>query len=465
MSMSGPPEPQTPRPQHRKHSKPNFRDQLLFVAGICLLAAAAFYSALVVATQVDEIFFPGNEIRLGGLSSLPGIDDGEPEAVSGGRINILVMGLDRRPHEGEAPARTDTMFVLTIDASTRTARGLAIPRDLLVEIPTPNGSFSDRINAAYVLGETRGYPGGGIGTVTATVEDLLGIKVDHYVLVDFEGFKQVVDLLGGIDVDVPPPGVNDPTYSETELLGDFYPCVFEPGTYHMDGSQALCYARVRRNSNDLDRILRQQRIIFAVMDKATQLNVLADPTNVVSLWQRYKNTITTDINDLQIPGFARLAAAIDPDQMAFLSLGPATTPFTTAEGAAVLLPSEEGIRQIVEAFLADNRLLQEGALVEVQNRTGQSGQAAEAVEYFISLGLPESSLITVTTSLDDQPNTEIIDFTGKSYTAQLLASWLGIPQAQIRSSTAEDESIRSSSADILVILGADAKIAIAIVAP
>ena len=424
-----------------------------------MLAGAAFYSALVVATQIDEIFFPGNEIRLGGLSSLPGIDDGEPEEISGGRINILVMGLDRRPHEGQAPTRTDTMFVLTIDASTRSARGLAIPRDLLVDIPTPNGTFSDRINTAYVLGETQGYPGGGIGTVEATVESLLGMKIDHYILVDFEGFKQVVDLLGGIDVDVPSPGVNDPTYSETELLGDFYPCIFEPGTYHMDGSEALCYARVRRNSSDLDRILRQQRIIFAVMDKATQLNVLADPTNVVNLWQRYKSTITTDINDLQIPGFARLAAAIDQDQMAFLSLGPATTPYITPEGAAVLLPSEEGIRQIVEAFLADNRLLQEGAVVEVQNRTGQEGQAVQAAEYFISLGIPQDSLITVTTSLEDQPKTEIIDFTGKSYTAQLLASWLGVPQAQIRQSTDEDELLRSSSADIVVILGEDAKIA------
>ena len=441
------------------------RDQLLFVAGICLLAAAAFYAALVVATQIDEIFFPGNEIRLGGLFSLPGIDDGEPEQVSGGRINILVMGLDRRPHEGQAPSRTDTMFVLTIDASTRTARGLAIPRDLLVDIPTPNGSFSDRINSAYILGESRGYPGGGIGTVKTTVENLLGIKIDHYILVDFDGFKQVVDLLGGIDVDVPPPGVNDPTYSETELLGDFYPCVFEPGTNHMDGSQALCYARVRRNSDDLDRILRQQRIIFAVMDKATQLNVLADPTNVVNLWQRYKSTITTDINDLQIPGFARLAAAIDPDQMAFLSLGPATTPFITAEGAAVLLPSEEGIRQIVEAFLADNRLLQEAAVVEVQNRTGQSGQAEQAVEYFISLGIPQNSLITVPTPQENQAETEIIDFSGKSYTAQLLASWLGVSQDQIRASTDEDQAIRNSSADIVVILGADAKIAAAIAVP
>ena len=72
---------------------------------------------------------------------------------------------------------------------------------------------------------------------------------------------------------MPAPGVDDPEYSETELPGDYYPCVFPPGDYHMDGSQALCYARVRRSSNDLDRISRQQIVILAMMKKAAELQL------------------------------------------------------------------------------------------------------------------------------------------------------------------------------------------------
>jgi polyisoprenyl-teichoic acid--peptidoglycan teichoic acid transferase len=443
---------------------------MLFLLGILALAGGAFYTALIVATQIDHIFFPDSEIHIGGLPvNLPLIDTRGTSglAVGGGRINVLVMGIDRRPSDGNAPTRTDTMFVMTIDPSTRTARGLAMPRDLYVDIPTKSGNstFKERINAAYVYGETQGYAGGGAGLAKQTVEKLLGIKINYYVMIDFEGFKQVIELLGGVDIDVPSPGVNDPFYSETERLGDFYPCVFQPGLHHMNGSEALCYARVRRNSSDLDRILRQQRIILAVMDKVTQLNVLASIDNVGSLWKRYKGAIQTDILDAQLPGFARLAAAIDPDQLAFLSLGAATTPTTTPEGAAVLVPSEAGIKQIVDAFISDNRLLAEAASIEVQNGTGVQEQASKAAEYFTSLGVPHTSVIAVNAAVTGQTKTEIIDFANKPYTAERLAAWMSIPKDRVRKSTAADMQLRNSEADIVVILGSDAKIETGAVAP
>lgn len=451
------------QPSGRRHSRPSLRNQLFFLLGILALAGGAFYTALVVATQIDHIFFPDSEIRLGSLPvKLPGIDSKGTSGseIGGGRINVLVMGIDRRPSDGNAPARTDTMFVMTIDPSTRTARGLAMPRDLYVDIPSKSGNttFKERINAAYVIGELQNYSGGGAGLAKQTVERLMGIKINYYVMIDFEGFKQVIDLLGGIDVDVPPPGVNDPFYSETERLGDYYPCVFEPGMHHLNGSDALCYARVRRNSSDLDRILRQQRIILSVMDKAAQLNVLANLDNVTNLWKRYKGAIQTDVADAQLPGFARLAAAMDPDQLAFLSLGAATTPYRTPEGADVLLPSEAGVKQIVDAFISDNRLLAEAAIVEVQNGTGVQGQASKGVEYFTSLGIPHTSLIAVNAATTGQVRTEIIDYTGKQYTAERLAGWMSVPKDRIRRSTEADLLLRNSQADIVVILGSDAKI-------
>ncbi|HEX5141078.1 MAG TPA: LCP family protein [Dehalococcoidia bacterium] len=434
------------------------------VCGILALAAGAFYTALVVVTQIDHIFFPDSEIHLGkGFSVLPGVDAGGNSGNSengGRRINILVMGMDRRPSDGDIVTRTDTMFVLTIDPANDTARGLAMPRDLWVKIPTnESGSkyIEERINTAFEIGESGDLPGGGPGTVKRTVENLLGIPIDHYVLIDFEGFKEVINLLGGIDVDVPEPGVDDPFYSETERLGDYYPCVFEPGFYHMDGSQALCYSRVRRNSSDLDRILRQQRVIFAMMDKAKQLNFISSPDAMINLWKKYKDTVRTDISDLQVPGYAGLASKIDEGSLAFLSIGAATTPWTTPAGAAVLLPSEAGIKQIVDAFLSDSQLAQEKASIEVQNATGTDDQAQKAVDYFTSLGVSNAQL----TAVEDLPpvaQTEIIVFTGKDYTAKRLASWLELPSARVRPSTPADAALNPNGADIVVVLGADAKL-------
>jgi hypothetical protein len=129
----------------------------------------------------------------------------------------------------------------------------------------------------------------------------------------------------------------------------------------------------------------------------------------------------------------------------------------------VLAPSEAGIAQIVEAFLSDNRLLQEAAVVEVQNGTGEQGQASKAVDYFISLGIPTTSLVAVNATTANHTKTEIIEFTGKRYTAELLARWMGLPRDRVRQATDDDIALRNSEADIVVILGADAKLESAVV--
>ncbi len=433
--------------------------RVLIAAAFVLLAVGAFYGSFVIATRVDELFAPGHGIRVPAvLGKLPGIEGGESNNGGGSRINVLVMGLDRRPREGNAPARTDTMFVLTIDPHNKTAGILGIPRDLWVEIPTKdgNGYLNERINAAYVLGEVNDYDGGGAALAMATAEHTLGIKLDHYVVIDFQGFKNVIDALGGVDVDVP-TYLRDDLYSDTELPGDYLPEEFEPGIQHMDGTRALAYARIRRGSSDLDRIQRQQRVIFAVIDKALNLDVLP---NALSLWRQYKDTIDTDISDPQVPGLALLAADIPPERIIALSLGPATVPYTTPQGAAVLVAAPEGIQQIVEALFSDQQILEEGAMVEVQNGTGEPGLATSVVDYLVNLGLPRSSLVT--SNAPEQALGEpsaILDYAGKRYTADRLAEWLGLPADRVRSAGAGDAALRSNSeADIVLIVGTDVDI-------
>jgi LCP family protein required for cell wall assembly len=432
------------------------RSQLLVLFGILVLAGGAFYTALVVTTQAYPIFFPGKSLDIG--IRAPGIKDPEAVAASGRRWTFLVMGVDRRPHEGTAPSRTDTMFVLMVDPQTRSARALAIPRDLWVDVYGPNGVFPERINTAYETGEAI-EEGSGVSTVVTTVENLLGLDIDHYVIIDFDGFKDVISLLGGVEVEVPEGlGVNDPFYSETELLGDFYPCIFEPGKYQMDGSQALCYARVRYGSDDRERVLRQQTVIDAVIKKASQLDILQSPGTMVELWRRYRDTVQTDVNDLQAPGFASLAASIDRNAISYLSLGGITTAWTTPQGAQVLLASPEGIQVMVDAFLSDNQLLQEHATIEVQNGTGLAGVQDQATELFTSLGIAPELIVPLEAALPVS-ETQIIDFGGKAYTAQRIAGWLDLPAGRIRIATPEDAALRAQSgSDIVVILGADASL-------
>ena len=434
--------------------------RILLAFAVLIFAVGAAYGALVLVTQVDDILFPGNGLRLSGKLGLPGVDTGSGDSGIGkDRINFLIMGLDRRPREGQAPSRSDTMFVLTIDPQTKTAGILGIPRDLYVEIPDGDGGYyEDRVNTALVVGEVNGYKGGGQQLAIDTVEHNLGVKIHHYIIIDFTGFEKVIDALGGIDIDVP-TYVSDPYYSESELPGDYNPQEFEPGIQHMDGPTALAYARIRRDSDDLDRIQRQQRIIFAVMDKALSLDVLG---NALDLWDKYKDTINTDINDFQIAGFARLAADVSPEKISALSLGPATTPWMTPQGASVLLPSTEGIAKIVQALFSDQQLLDEQAVVEVQNGTGEAGVADSTVSLLINLGFPQQSLIAAAAPNDEVfPETTIIDFSGQQndYTLQKLAEWLNVPTTSIRRATPADATLRTSEADILVLLGSDINIA------
>lgn len=434
---------------------PRLRQRVLVgVAGVVIVLVAAWLS-LIVVSRIDELFFPGEGI--GGLPSLPGVAQGGGDLE--GQINLLVLGLDRRPHETPEVTRTDTMFIVTIDAQSGDAGLLGIPRDLWVEIPVGDGEgyYQERINTAFPTGAQRGYAGGGPGLLKDVVEHNLGIEIDHYVIIDFEGFIEVIDELGGVDVYVEQE-INDPFYSRTELPGDYYPLTFEVGEQHLDGEAALDYSRTRFGASDLDRIQRQQQVIFAAIDKATERGLL-DFDSLVGLWRNFKDAVDTDINDIQAPGFARLASRIDPTEITALSLGAATYPWTTPDGAAVLLVDKAIVQQLVQAFFVDSDLAEEGAFVEVQNSAGADGLADDVIAYLGQFGFSSDALAAAAvpdTSI--KPQTEIIDFTGNERTVERLAALLSVPADRIRRSGEGDAGLRTvAGADILVILGADAQ--------
>ncbi len=288
MSKQRPPYERPPRPgQEPPEEGSGRRFNPLLIVGIAVFAMAAFYVLLIVVTIADDIFLPGNEIKIG--VNLPGVDSGDnPEAADiDERINVLFMGLDR--HVGipeQTAARTDSMFVLTIDPFSKTAGVFSIPRDLLVEIPDGSGGYiKDRINVAWELGEFTydDYPGGGPGLAIDTIDHNFDIPIDHYVILDFADFIALVDEVGGVNIDVP-EYVADSSYTDCAGCAP-YAVEFFPGVEHMDGQTALAYARIRKGSNDFKRIERQQLVIQAAAKKALSLDLFVPPTNALDLYK------------------------------------------------------------------------------------------------------------------------------------------------------------------------------------
>lgn len=190
--------------------------------------------------------------------------------------NILLLGLDAR---GNGAGRTDTIMVLNVDPEKGELNLLSIPRDTRVPL---NGSY-DRINAAYVYG--------GTDMVMGVVEDLLGIELDHYAIIDFQGFIEVVDLLGGVEANVPVR-----MYHPHENIN------LQPGVQLLDGEDALAFARYRYTANgDIDRAKHQQEILQALWAKALSPENIPKIPELIKLAAAY---IDTDVPKTEMLGMA-----------------------------------------------------------------------------------------------------------------------------------------------------------------
>jgi polyisoprenyl-teichoic acid--peptidoglycan teichoic acid transferase len=259
------------------------------------------------------------------------------------RINILVMGIDQRAIE-VGPSRTDTMIVFTIDPKTGVAGMFSIPRDLWVPIP---GYGESRINTAHFWGDVQKYPGGGPALAMKTVSYNFGFPVHYYVRLNFEGFKQIVDMIGGIDIEVPKE-INDSKYPD-EHYG-YEPLYIPAGLVHMDGELALKYARTRKTDSDFLRSHRQQQVIIAIKDRILALNLL--PSLLVKLPELTKtlsDAIQTDIPLDEMFRLAKMARSVDMTNLKTVIIDESMTiEHTTPTGAEVLLPVREKIRPVVD---------------------------------------------------------------------------------------------------------------------
>ncbi len=260
-----------------------------------------------------------------------------------GRVNILLLGVDRRQGTGWG-YRTDTIMVVTMDPQTRGAGILSIPRDLQVPIP---GYGADRINTANVYGYQKDNPGGGPALLEATIEASFGIPVDGYLMVDFLAFERIVDTLGGIDVQVPKP-LHDTRYPDPRP-GDpyaFKTIHFDPGWQHMDGRRALEYARSRMTTSDFDRAKRQQLILLAIRERALSLSAIP---RWPSLAATVAEGVKTDMDQGELLTLALFALWTDRSGLKQVVLEhPLVTSHRRADGAAVQLPNWDLINPVID---------------------------------------------------------------------------------------------------------------------
>lgn len=309
----------------------------------------------------------------GAPAALPVMTDNET-------ITFALLGSDSR---GGTYFRTDTIILAAVRPRTGQVTMISVPRDLWVYIPQHG---MDRVNTAYEYGEILNYPGGGPGLLKDTILYNLGMRIDHTALVDFNGFRMIVDTLGGIDVPVYCP------YTDWRLIApDLDPenednwalYTVEPGLIHMDGDLALWYARSRKKSSDFDRGRRSQEVIRALYNRGMQIDAL---TKIPELYSDLSSNVSTDLTLADILALAPMALHLNNADIRSYYIGREhITSWVTPLGAAVLLPNPVAIQGLMQEALSASEIEAEVPVqVEVRNGTNNPAWdllAAERLNY------------------------------------------------------------------------------------
>ena len=235
--------------------------------------------------------------------------------------NIIVLGVDERAEEHDV-GRSDTLFVVMFDTNKKAASLLSVPRDTRVRI---KGHGWDKINHAYAYG--------GRELTQKTTEELLGIKINNYVMGDFKGFVGLVDAIGGVDINVEK---NMYYYDEW----DGFKIDLKKGMQHMDGKTAIQYVRYRDEEGDIGRIRRQQHFMMAVYDRITSANMLL---HIPGLAKQLTNMVKTDLPLTDMVDLGRALHAMVKSKGLAMATVPGTPEYI--DGISYWLPDITDLRE------------------------------------------------------------------------------------------------------------------------
>jgi len=414
----------------------------------------------------------------GGASPATGVGQTASAAPSSvpwngtGRLNVLLLGSDQRPPD--PTFNTDTMIVASIDPASGEVAMFSVPRDtenvpLAAGTPAaayfPDGLYPNRLNSlwTYAYGNPGLFPGPpltrGFTALKGAVGQLLGIDIPYYVMVNFSGFRTVVDTLGGAMIDVQLP-VADYDFPATDTVG--IKLYIPPGIQYMTGSQALAYARARHETNDFDRSQRQQRVITSIREQLDVLSLL-NPNRLDALSSALSSAIHTDYPAANLPALISLIEKVDLAHLRSYVFTPPTyeTQCSPAECAIhyYLHPNVAVIQAAVRtAFTIDpalersrQALAGEGATVWVLNGSTNPIAADTVTSYLEYLGV--SAIVPPVAggraSRSTYPDTVVTFYNGAERrlpeTVRVLERTFGVAIA-----TATDPTV---TADVIVIVG------------
>lgn len=456
----------------------------LSLFGLAILGTAGFLlSSGITSTSSSE---PGDNLSF--MASLKRLVVSGDKAVAGedkDRINFLLLGIGGSGHNG--PELTDTIILASLKPSTTEVGMISVPRDLNVNIP---GYGYRKINNVNAFAEND-KPGSGPTATAKVINEILGQEVNYTIKVDFSGFEDIINDLGGIDVYVE-RSFTDTTYPLDDALGSVQTVSFTQGWTHMDGATALKFARSRHGSNgegsDFARAARQQKMLLAVKDKTLSLGVLLNPAKLNRILGTVQDNVKTNLTLWEMLRFAKYIPDVSADKIAMHVLDNRGGLLYDANinGAYVLLPYEEDwselqalAQNIFEStpndpsftVTAPEAAPSLSTTVEIQNGTATTGLASQTAQ------LLESSGFTVATvgnaAKRDATKTIIYDLTDgvkdeelaalKEYlsaevymsTKGYLAADAVVPDEVLASTPGKDLVTSTADIDFLIILGQD----------
>jgi len=428
---------------------------LLVIVGVLVLAFLFSWVRGSLSTPGVSPGLPGNTQPSENVTY--GFGQLLPTWAGTDRVTVLLLGVDERSQES-GPWRTDTVMLLTLDPISRQAGVLSIPRDLWVPIP---GYSDGRINTAHFLGDLYNYPGGGPALATETVEYNLGIPIDYTVRVNFQAFVVMVDQIGGIDVYVETM-IDDPLYPDYNYGYD--PLHIEVGWHHFDGEMALKYARTRHTSSDFDRAHRQQQVTMAILDRVTSYELLPELARAApELYATLSSSVVTDVALDQMLALGNLAIDVDREAIRFGVIDQTCTqPWMTPEGAQVLVPLRDRMREVrdyvfqatpLEATTGEEVVTlptptPEVATIAVLNGTARAGLAGSAADYLRAQGFDVVHVGNA--DRQDYASTLVVINHDKPVTTNGIVRSLSLkPSAVVQGQDTE------STYDIVIVLGQD----------
>ncbi|MER7275135.1 LCP family protein [Dactylosporangium sp. NPDC000244] len=318
------------------------RITLVIAASLTVLIGIAF---LGVALWLNSV--ASGVKRVDAFEGVP--EAARPQKAEGAKdaMNFLLLGSDSRDPDNQDGSRSDTIIVLHLDKTHSKAQMVSIPRDTWVYVPkAPNSQYGNteaKINASYAWG---GVPG-----VVQTVEKFTNIRIDHVVMVDFSGFKEIVDALGGVDINV------TESFTSTHSLDPSGTRHFEKGQQTMDGAAALDYARERYAFKDGDfaRIRHQQQVIKAVLNKAASGGTLSSPGKLNDFLHATADAATVD-STLNMLDMAMELRNIRGDDLTFYT-SPTKGTGTVGDESVVLADTDK-VKPFYDALREDRPIPQ-----------------------------------------------------------------------------------------------------------